>query len=111
MGLTVKLNGQDDASCNKLELVGDLDAEGGKKARAAVSKAIEAGCSDVTVNLDRVGFLDSSGLASLISALRFARERGSDVRIETSNARIRRVMEVTALARVFKLSPAAAAAA
>jgi anti-sigma B factor antagonist len=93
-----------------VELVGDLDAEGGKKARTSLAKAVEAGCTDVTVNLDRVGFLDSSGLASLISALRHARERGSDVRIETTNARIRRVMEVTALARVFKLNPAATAA-
>jgi hypothetical protein len=30
--------------------------------------------------------------------------------METSNQRIRRVMEVTALARVFKLQPTAAAA-
>jgi anti-sigma B factor antagonist len=110
MGLQVKYTTNPQTGTATLTLLGDLDAEGGKKARKSLANAIEAGCLDVTVNLDRVGFLDSSGLASLISALRFARERGGDVRMETSNERIRRVMEVTALARVFKLQPTAAAA-
>jgi anti-sigma B factor antagonist len=88
-----------------IEINGDLDAQGGKRARKAIAAAIEAGRVDVTVNLDHVGFLDSSGLASLISSLRLAREKGGDVQVRTSNARIRRVLEVTALARVFKLQP------
>jgi anti-sigma B factor antagonist len=108
--LDVKYQANAQTGTARLALCGDLDAEGGKKARKSLTNAIEAGCLDVTVNLDQVGFLDSSGLASLISALRFARERGGDVRMETSNQRIRRVMEVTALARVFKLRPTAAAA-
>jgi len=109
MGLIVKSLAGDEGSV-KVSLVGDLDAEGGAIVRRAIAGMIEAGSIDVMVNLDGVGFLDSSGLAGLISSLRFARERGGDVRIETSNARIRRVMEVTALSRVFKLQPAAAAA-
>jgi anti-sigma B factor antagonist len=108
--LDVKSEVSAQAGTAKLTLCGDLDAESGKKARKSLTNAIDAGCLHVTVNLDQVGFLDSSGLASLISALRFARERGGYVRMETSNQRIRRVMEVTALARVFKLRPTAAAA-
>jgi|HubBroStandDraft_1064217.scaffolds.fasta_scaffold223180_2 anti-sigma B factor antagonist len=88
------------------DIIGDLDATGGKRVRNSIAAAIQAGRVDVTVNLDRVGFLDSSGLASLISSLRLARDKGGDVRVETSNARIRRVLEVTSLARVFKLQPA-----
>lgn len=93
-----------------VDVIGDLDGPGGKAAYKALVATLEAGRVDVTVNLDRVGFLDSSGLASLISSLRRARELGGDVRVETSNARIRRVLEVTALARVFKLKPVGIAA-
>jgi anti-sigma B factor antagonist len=111
MSLSIKVErGADDARA-KVILTGDLDAEGGRNARRALSSVVEAGGLDITVNLDRVGFLDSSGLASLIASLRQARERGGDVKVETTNERIRRVLEVTALAQVFKLQPVVSAAA
>lgn len=91
-------------------LTGDLDTDGGRTIRRFLAGLIDAGRVDITANLDRVGFLDSSGLAALIASLRKARERGGDVRVETTNGRIRRVLEVTALSQVFKLQPATAAA-
>lgn len=95
----------------RLALTGDLDADGARVVRRALEAHIAAGRLDVTIDLDRVGFLDSSGLASLIVALRHARERGGDIRVSATNERIRRLLEVTALARVFKLGPPARAAA
>ena len=107
MALSIDLkHGSDDRSV-LVRLKGDLDVEGARTAREGLSGLLKAGRVDLTINLDRVGFLDSSGLAALISALRRARERGGDVRVETTNRRIRRVFEVTALAQVFKLQPAA----
>ncbi|HLW37276.1 MAG TPA: STAS domain-containing protein [Candidatus Eremiobacteraceae bacterium] len=103
MALTVRTHDGPGVRAATIALAGDLDAPGGKIARKALSGTIAEGRTDVTVNLDRVGFLDSSGLGSLIAALRLARDRGGDVRVETSNERIRRILEVTALARVFKL--------
>jgi len=94
-----------------LALAGDLDADGARVVRRALEAHIASGRLDMTIDLDRVGFLDSSGLASLIVALRRAREHGGDIRVETTNPRIRRVLEVTALARVFKLGPPARVAA
>jgi anti-sigma B factor antagonist len=111
MGLSIDFQRGLDERSARVHLVGDLDAEGGQKAKRALAAIFEAGRIEITVNLDRVGFLDSSGLASLIASLRTAREHGGDVRIETSNNRIRRVLEVTALAQVFKLQPAPSAAA
>lgn len=89
---------------------GDLDAAGATVVRRAVAAEVAAGRTDLTVNLDRVGSLDSAGLGSLISALRIARDAGGDVRLETSNPRIRRILEVTALSKVFKLAAVSEAA-
>ena len=94
----------------RLALVGDLDADGSRVARRALDAQIAAGKLDMTIDLDGVGILESTGLATLIWALRRARERGGDIRVVTTNPRIRRLLEVTALARVFKLRPAGAAA-
>jgi anti-sigma B factor antagonist len=111
MALTTEFENGTDPRTVRISLRGDLDTEGGDLARRAVSGLIAAGRVDITVNLDGVGFLDSSGLASLIASLRLARDQGGDVTVETTNDRIRRVLEVTALAQVFKLQPTTSAAA
>ncbi len=108
MALSIDVHPGDDDRSAKVRLKGDLDGDGARIARDELASLFERGRVDVTLDLDRVGFLDSSGLATLISALRRARERGGDVRVRTTNRRIRRVLEVTALAQVFKLQPDAA---
>lgn len=85
-------------------LVGDLDEAGGKLARRQLAGAVKSGKVNLTIDLDGVGTLDSSGLAALIATLRLARDRGGDVRVQTTQAHIRRVMELTGLSRVFRLS-------
>jgi len=111
MALRIDSQTASDPRVLHLILTGDLDADGARVVRRALEAHIASGRLDVKLDLDRVGFLDSSGLASLIVALRRAREHGGDIRVETANPRIRRVLEVTALARVFKLGPPAQAAA
>ena len=84
-------------------LVGDLDDAGGKAARRLLASAVKSGKIDLTIDLDRVGALDSSGLAALIATLRLARNRGGNVCIHATQPHIRRVMELTGLSRVFRL--------
>ena len=111
MALVIDSRKSEDPRDARLFITGDLDVDGARVVRREFGRLIQEGRLDLTVNLDRVGFLDSSGLASLIAALRQARDRGGDVRVETSNERIRRVLEVTALSQVFKLARPASAAA
>ena len=111
MELSIDFQRGSDPRSARVILTGDLDGDGGRAARRSLEGLLDAGRVDLTVNLDRVGFLDSSGLASLIASLRRARELGGDVRVQTTNGRIRRILEVTALSQVFKLQPAASAAA
>ena len=91
-------------------LIGDLDDAGGRTARRQLARAVSAGKVNLTIDLDRVDTLNSGGLAALIATLRLARDRGGDVRVQTSQPHIRRVMELTGLSRVFRLSQPVAAA-
>jgi anti-anti-sigma factor len=88
----------------RVALVGDLDDAGGKLARRQLAREVDSGNVNLTIDLDRVGALDSGGLAALIATLRRARERGGDVRVQASQPHIRRVMELTGLSRVFRLN-------
>ena len=90
----------------RVALVGDLDDAGGKIARRRLAREVDSGNVNLTIDLDKVGALDSGGLAALIATLRRARDRGGDVRVRASQPHIRRVMELTGLSRVFRLNPA-----
>ena len=90
----------------RVALIGDLDDAGGKTARRRLAREVDSGNVNLTIDLDRVGALESGGLAALIATLRRARDRGGDVRVQASQPHIRRVMELTGLSRVFRLGPA-----
>jgi anti-sigma B factor antagonist len=94
-----------DAANARVALIGDLDEAGGSVARRQLKRAVESGKINLTIDLDSVGTLGSGGLAALIATLRLARDRGGDVRVRASQPHIRRVMELTGLSRVFRLSP------
>jgi anti-sigma B factor antagonist len=88
----------------RVVLIGDLDDAGGKLARRQLKRAVESGRINLMIDLDGVGALNSGGLAALIATLRVARNRGGDVRVQTSQPHIRRVLELTGLSQVFRLS-------
>ena len=98
---TTHLDHETDA---RVVLVGDLDDAGGKVARRQLKRVVESGKINLLIDLDRVGTLDSPGLAALIATLRLARNRGGNVRVQASQPHIRQVMELTGLSRVFRLS-------
>src|ERR1700687_2359300 len=88
----------------EIALVGDLDDVGGKPPRRKLAHAVKTGRVNLRIDLDRVGLLNSTGLAALIATLRLARDRGGDVRVQAGQPHIRRVMELTGLSRVFRLT-------
>jgi len=90
----------------RVALIGDLDDAGGNFARKQLARAVKSGKINLTIDLDGVGALHSAGLAALIATLRLARDKGGNVRVLASAPHIRRVMELTGLSRVFRLSTA-----
>jgi anti-anti-sigma factor len=93
-----------DANSARVTLAGDLDDAGGELARRQLGRAVKSGAVNLTIDLDGVGTLNSHGLAALIATLRLARARGGDVRVKAGQPHIRRIMELTGLSRVFRLS-------
>jgi anti-sigma B factor antagonist len=56
---------------------------------------------DVTVDLARVSFLDSSGLHALVVARNHLHQRGHELRTINEQDHVRRAIELTGLAPVF----------
>jgi anti-sigma B factor antagonist len=109
MAIEINIKNIGDVRDADVSLIGDLDDAGGKKARRQLARVVESGKVNLTIDLDRVGALNSTGLAALIATLRMARNRGGEVRVRASKPDVRRIMELTGLSRVFHLTPAIAA--
>jgi len=57
----------------------------------------------VTVDLSEVAHIDSSGIATLIEALKIARARNTNLSLKGSQCRLLDVLEVTGIAALFGL--------
>lgn len=84
-------------------LVGEVDVYTAPRVKEELVSAIESGCVNVIVDLEGVGFIDSSGLGVLVSALRRARERDGAVRIVCTRDNILKIFRITGLDKVFPI--------
>jgi len=64
---------------------------------------LDQGRSRIVLDLEKVRFMDSAGLGELVAWKKRAVERGGDVRILRPRDRVREVLELTALTRVFEI--------
>ncbi len=80
---------------------GRLDVTGAPALHEAVSEAVKHGKPRLVIDLEGVSFVDSSGLGSVVAALKQARSSKGDLRLAAPNQQIRVVLELTTLDRVF----------
>lgn len=91
-----------------IHLSGQLDALSAPFVRSELASAVAAGHSHLVVDLSNVGFVDSSGLGSLISGLKAARVAGGDLRLAQPSKQVRTVLSLTMLERVLRSYPTVA---
>jgi anti-sigma B factor antagonist len=82
---------------------GELDAASAPQLRADLDRLLSDGVRCFVVDLAAVGFMDSSGLASLVGLFKRVRTSDGDVRLSGVAGDVRRVLELTRLDRVFDL--------
>ena len=91
-----------------LRLTGELDSFTSDRL-TGVAGTWPAGTRKVVVDLDGLEYIDSSGLAALVGMWVKARDNHSLMVISCSNPRIRRIMEITGLLKLFSFEEAEAA--
>jgi anti-sigma B factor antagonist len=82
------------SGCLVLRVQGELAPETAPRLKQAIAAALEEGCSRILLHLE-LSFIDSAGLAALISGLRRVREAGGWLGIATSSAAVRRILDLT----------------
>jgi len=84
---------------------GDLDMATVQDVRRALTGLLDRGQSRLLVDLDDVGYIDSSGIGALIGAMKQARAAGGDVRLCALQDDVRAIFEITRLAQTMSIHP------
>jgi anti-sigma B factor antagonist len=80
---------------------GRLDVAGAPALKDAITGLNENGSAKVVIDMEAVSFVDSTGLGSVIAALKQLRSRQGELRLAAPNQQVRVVLELTTLDRVF----------
>ena len=92
-----------------VQLEGDVDMSNSLRLRETLLELIqERSRSRVVVGMERVNYIDSSGIASLVEGLQAARRSGAKLVLAGLNERPRHVLELTRLIDVFEVFPSEA---
>lgn len=83
---------------------GRLDTLRALEFRQQLQKIIDSGVKNLVLDLSQTPFIDSAGMAVLVSALKQCRERGGDARMVWPQADpVRRILSLTKFDRVFEM--------
>jgi anti-sigma B factor antagonist len=84
---------------------GRIDAFGVPELRDRLYKQLEDGVSNFVLDLRRVTFLDSAGMAALVNLLKRARQGGGDVKlVSPTEENAKRILIMTKFDQVFQMT-------
>ncbi len=86
-----------------IEIGGEIDVHTAPRLREAIVEAVEAGRHRLIIDVQKVDFLDSTGLGVLVGGLKRVRADGGSLDIVCTQERILKIFEITGLHKVFGL--------
>ena len=86
-----------------IALNGEVDVYSAYKLRETIKDLVEEGNYDIVVDLEKVAFLDSTGLGVLVGGLKRVRHHGGELGIICNHEKILRIFRITGLTKVFPI--------
>jgi len=93
-----------------VEVAGEIDVYTAPKLREQLAELVDAGRHDIVVDMQRVEFLDSTGLGVLVGGLKRIRQHDGSMNLVCTQERILKIFRITGLTKVFPIHESVAAA-
>jgi anti-sigma B factor antagonist len=84
-----------------LELEGEVDVYTAPLLRQEIMDQVDKGTKFILVHLEKVEYLDSTGLGILIGGVKRLKEQGGALKLVGPSPRISRIFDITGLNRIF----------
>jgi anti-sigma B factor antagonist len=94
----------------ELFIEGPVTVDTSEEMRRSLGNALRLKPSTVTVDLSKVSYIDSSGLATLLEAMRNARKQQTRLVLRGIQGQTRYFLEITHLDRLFEIEASEAGA-
>jgi len=86
-----------------LDINGEIDLYNAPEIKENIKNQMEQGKNQIIINLDKVSYIDSSGIGVLISSLSNLKKAGGGLKIIHVYASVRKVFELTKLTSFFDI--------
>jgi anti-sigma B factor antagonist len=86
-----------------VEVSGEIDVYTAPRLRETLVNLVDAGNYRLIVDMERVEFLDSTGLGVLVGGLKRVRAHDGGIDLVCTQGRILRIFRITGLSRVFSI--------
>ncbi|WP_270134359.1 STAS domain-containing protein [Kribbella sp. CA-293567] len=93
-----------------VEVGGEIDVYTAPKLRETIVTLVDGGHYDLVVDLERVEFLDSTGLGVLVGGLKRVRTHDGSLSLVCTQERLLKIFRITGLTKVFEIHPDVASA-
>jgi anti-sigma B factor antagonist len=103
VNMELSVSTRDEGQFTVVEVGGEVDVYTAPRLREAVVSAIDAGNVKLVIDVDRVDFLDSTGVGVLVGALKKVRGEGGTLDIVCTQPRLLKIFDITGLDKVFGL--------
>nr|AUN36985.1 anti-sigma F factor antagonist SpoIIAA-2 [uncultured bacterium] len=101
MGLEISVN--EGGSGTVITAKGEVDLGSAPQLRDAILKAVKSAKTGLAIDLSSVGYMDSSGVATLVEGLKACREPNIPFSIVSPSQSVRKVLELSRLDSVFTI--------
>jgi len=85
----------------------DLDAVSSVEATAYLGAEIEAGHTNLVLDVEGVTYLSSAGLRVILTTMQDARQQGGEVRLAGAQGNVRRVLDMSGVSGIIETFPTA----
>jgi anti-sigma B factor antagonist len=86
-----------------LEIGGEIDVYTAPKLREKLIELVSDGSYDLIVDLEKVDFLDSTGLGVLVGGLKRVRNHDGSLKLVCTQEKILKIFRITGLTKVFPI--------
>ena len=102
--MLLRVDSSAEADTATITAAGEIDLATVTSLRDAITRAMQQGARHLTVDLDEVTYLDSSGLGTLIGAHKRLVSSGGTLTIRCAQARVLRLLTITGVDRVLTVT-------
>lgn len=86
-----------------VDIEGEIDVSTSPRIKEILNDLIDQGERNLIINLEKVRYIDSTGLVAFISALKRVREKNGKIVLICTNPHIMKIFNITGLINVFEV--------